>query len=361
MAQRKQLTWSELRVGLFVLVGLLILAVGIFYVTGAGFFGPKYRIKTYLPEVSGLSTGAPVRLDGVEIGNVDQIRLVPREPGKAPERLHNIEVGMRIDRKYQTDILTDSAASLVTEGLLGNRYVTITRGYTGVPLKEGQAVPGTEEKAIKEVVERSADVLSNLQALSDDIKDLINGVQRGRGTLGKLLTDEKVYNHLNSILDKGDQIVSNVQAGQGTIGKLFTSDDTAVKANQALDQINTILADLRAQKGTMGKLLYDPTLYDQAKEALTNGNAVLGDVRAGKGSLGKLATDETLYNKLRDASSNVSEATAKLNQNSNTAGKLFSDPQLYDNLTGVTGDMRKLIGDFRTNPKKFLHIKLSLF
>lgn len=361
MAQRKQLTWSELRVGLFVLVGLLILAVGIFYVTGAGFFGPKYRIKTYLPEVSGLSTGAPVRLDGVEIGNVDQIRLVPREPGKPPEHMHNIEVGMRIDRKYQTDILTDSAASLVTEGLLGNRYVTITRGYTGVPLKEGQAVPGTEEKAIKEVVERSADVLSNLQALSDDIKDLINGVQRGRGTLGKLLTDEKVYNHLNSILDKGDQIVSNVQAGQGTIGKLFTSDDTAVKANQALDQINTILADLRAQKGTMGKLLYDPTLYDQAKEALTNGNAVLGDVRAGKGSLGKLATDETLYNKLRDASSNVSEATAKLNQNSNTAGKLFSDPQLYDNLTGVTGDMRKLIGDFRTNPKKFLHIKLSLF
>jgi phospholipid/cholesterol/gamma-HCH transport system substrate-binding protein len=361
MALRKQLTWSELRVGLFVLVGLLVLAVGIFYVTGAGFFGPKYRIKTYLPEVSGLSTGAPVRLDGVEIGNVDQIRLVPREPGKAPERLHNIEVGMRIDRKYQNDILTDSAASLVTEGLLGNRYVTITRGYTGVPLKEGQAVPGTEEKAVKEVVERSADVLSNLQALSDDIEDLVHGVQRGRGTLGKLLTDEQVYDHLNSILTKGDQLVSNVQAGQGTVGKLFMSDDTSVKANQALDQINTVLADLRAQKGTMGKLLYDPALYDQAKEALTNGNAVLGDVRAGKGTLGKLATDDTLYNKLSDTSSNLSEATAKLNQNSSTAGKLFSNPQLYDNLTGVTGDMRKLIGDFRSNPKKFLHINLSLF
>ncbi len=361
MAQRKQLTWSELRVGLFVLVGLMILAGGIFYVTGAGFFGPKYRIKTYLPEVSGLSTGAPVRLDGVEVGNVDQIRLVPREPGKSPERMHNIEVVMRIDHKYQNDILTDSAASLVTEGLLGNRYVTITRGYTGVPLKEGQAVPGTEEKAIKEVVERSADVLSNLQALSDDIEDLVHGVQRGRGTLGKLLTDEQAYNHLSSILTKGDQIVSNVQAGQGTVGKLFMTDDTSVKADKALDQINTILADLRAQKGTMGKLLYDPTLYDQAKEALTNGNAVLGDVRAGKGTLGKLATDETLYNKLRDASSNVAEASAKLNQNTNTAGKLFSDPQLYDNLTGVTGDMRKLIGDFRTNPKKFLHIKLSLF
>jgi len=361
MAQRKQLTWSELRVGLFVLVGLLVLAVGIFYVTGAGVFGPKYRIKTYLPEVSGLSTGAPVRLDGVDVGTVDQIHLVQREPGKTPDRMHNIEVVMRIDRNYKKDILTDSAASLVTEGLLGNRYVTISRGYTGIPLEEGQAVPGTEEKAIKEVVERSADVLSNLKALSDDVQDMIDGVQRGKGTLGKLLTDDQAYNHLNSVLAKTDQIAANLQAGQGTIGRLLTTDDTAIKADKALDQINTILADLRAQKGTMGKLLYDPTLYDQAKEALTNGNAVLDDVRAGKGTLGKLATDETLYNKLRDTSSNLSEATAKLNQNSNTAGKLFSDPQLYDNLTGVTGDMRKLIGDFRTNPKKFLHIKLSLF
>lgn len=361
MAQRKQLTWSELRVGLFVLVGLLILAVGIFYVTGAGVFGPKYRIKTYLPEVSGLSTGAPVRLDGVDVGTVDQIHLVQRVPGKPPDHMHNIEVVMRIDKNYKPDILTDSAASLVTEGLLGNRYVTITRGYTGVPLEDNQAVPGTEEKAIKEVVERSADVLSNLQALSDDVKELINGVQRGKGTLGKLLTDDQAYNHLNSVLAKTDQIASNLQAGQGTIGKLLMTDDTSVKADKALDQINTILADLRAQKGTMGKLLYDPTLYDQAKEALTNGNAVLGDVRAGKGTLGKLATDETLFNKLRDTSSNLSDATAKLNQNTNTAGKLFSDPQLYDNLTGVTGDMRKLIGDFRTNPKKFLHIKLSIF
>ncbi len=361
MAQRKQLTWSELRVGLFVLVGLLILAVGIFYVTGAGVFGPKYRIKTYLPEVSGLSTGAPVRLDGVDVGTVDQIRLVKREPGKPPERMHNIEVVMRIDRNYKQDILTDSAASLVTEGLLGNRYVTITRGYTGVPVEDGQVVPGTEEKAIKEVVERSADVLSNLKALSDDVQDIIDGVQRGKGTLGKLLTDDQAYVHLNSILNKGDQIVSNVQAGQGTVGRLFMTDDTSVKADKALDQLNTILADLRAQKGTMGKLLYDPTLYDQAKEAITNSNALLADVRAGKGTFGKLATDETLYNKLRDTSSNLSDATAKLNQNDNTAGKLFSDPQLYDNLTGLTADMRKLIGDFRTNPKKFLHIKVTLF
>jgi len=361
MPRSKQLTWSELRVGLFVLVGLLILAVAIFYVTGVGMFGPKYRVKTYLPDVSGLATGAPVRLDGVEIGNVERITLVPREHGKPPDRMHNIEVGMRLDRNYQKDILTDSVATLATEGLLGNRYVNIQRGFSGAPVQDGQAVPGGVEKAIAQVVEGSADVLANLKALSEDVQDLVAGVQQGKGTLGKLLTDDQAYRHLNSILAKGDDIVTTVQSGQGTVGKLVMSDEMATKAEKTVDQLNTILADLRAQKGTLGKLLYDPTLYDQAKEALSNGNAVLGDVRAGKGTLGKLATDETLYNKLRDTSSNLSEATAKLNQNTNTAGKLFSDPQLYDNLTGLSGDARALISDFRKNPKKFLSIKLHIF
>ena len=361
MARGKQLTWSELRVGLFVLVGLLILAVAIFYVTGSGVWGPKYRLKTYLPEVAGLTAGAPVRLDGVEIGNVDRITLVPREHGKQPDHMKNIEIDMRLDRRYQGDILTDSAASLVTEGLLGNRYVNIQRGYTGVPLKEGESVPGAEEKAIKEVVERSADVLANLQALSDNIKDLVAGVQAGKGTLGKLLTDEQVYRHLNSLLAKGDEIATNVQSGQGTVGKLFMTEELYTKVDKGVDQANAIMSDVRAQKGTIGKLLYDPTLYDQAKEALANGNAVLGDVRAGKGTLGKLATDETLYNKLRDTSSNLSTATAKLNQGDNTAGKLFADPKLYDNLSGLTADMRTLIGEFRKNPKKYLSIKLNLF
>jgi phospholipid/cholesterol/gamma-HCH transport system substrate-binding protein len=361
MARGKQLTWSELRVGLFVLVGLLILAVAIFYVTGSGVWGPKYRLKTFLPEVSGLATGAPVRLDGVEIGNVERIAIVPRQNGKPPDKLHNIEVDMRLDRRFQNDILTDSVATLVTEGLLGNRYVNIQRGYTGTPIKDGQTVPGGEEKAIKEVVERSADVLSNLSALSSDVQDLINGVQQGRGTLGKLLTDDQAYRHLNNILAKGDEIASSVQEGKGTAGKLLMTNEMGDKVDNTLDQINTILADLRAQKGTLGKLLYDPTLYEQAKEAITNGNLMLGDARAGKGTVGKLLTDDALYNELRDTSSNLSEATSKMNKNDNTVGKLFSDPQLYDNLTAATGDLRTFLAEFRKNPKKYLTIRLTFF
>ena len=107
--------------------------------------------------------------------------------------------------------------------------------------------------------------------------------------------------------------------------------------------------------------MYDPSLYDEAKQAISSGNAVITDVRAGKGTLGKLVTDDALYTKLKETSDNVASATAKLNDNTTTVGKLFSDPKLYDSLTGLTGDLRLLIGEFRQNPKKFLRIKIAAF
>jgi phospholipid/cholesterol/gamma-HCH transport system substrate-binding protein len=351
MAQRKQLTWSELRVGLFVIVGLVILAVGIFYITGAGFLGPKYTLVTYLPEVSGLAAGAPVKLDGVVIGNVQDMKLIPRERGKAPEHSHNIMVSMRLDKKYQDDILTDSTASLVTEGLLGNRYVNIQRGYTGVPIKDGQAVPAGDV----------GDLMANFKTLSTEIQDILTDIRAGKGTLGKLVVDDQAYNNLNTLLSKGNQIVTDVQAGKGTLGRLVNNDELYAKVDKGVDQINTILSDVREQKGTIGKLMYDPSLYDQAKKALENGNAVMSDVRAGKGTLGKLATDDTLFTKAKDAITNIDTASAKLNKSDNTAGKLFNDPQLYDNITALSGEMRTLLADFRKNPKKFLSIRLSFF
>jgi phospholipid/cholesterol/gamma-HCH transport system substrate-binding protein len=351
MAQRKQLTWTELRVGLFVLVGLSVLGAGIFYVTGPGFFGPKYRLNTYLPDVSGLANGATVSVDGVAVGNVVSIEFATRHPDQKAEKAQNIQVVLRIEEKFQKYILTDSTAALVTEGLLGNKYINVTRGFTGVPLKNGETVPAA----------KSVDVMAQLGEVSTSVSNLLDGIKNGKGTLGKLVNDPGAYDHLNGVLAKTDSLITGVQEGHGTLGKLVASDEMYAKVDQSLDNVNGMLADARAGKGTIGKLLTDPTLYDQAKQALANGNGMIDDARAGKGSLGKMLTDDTLYNKLRDTSANLSTATAKLNDNTTTAGKLFSDPALYDNLAGLTGDMRLLIGDFRQNPKKFLHIKVSLF
>lgn len=361
MPQRKQLTWTELRVGLFVLVGIFILALAIFYVTGAGILAPKYRLRTYLPEVEGLTIGAPVRLDGIEVGNVDSVRVSPRILHQPPDPKRSIELVLRIDKRYQNEIRTDSTASLITEGLLGNRYVTIQRGFAGRPLTPDEEIPGREEKAMKLIVERGADLVQNLNAMSTEVREIIDGIKHGRGSLGKLLVDEAAYRSLTHSLNKVEHVVDRVEAGEGSLGKLVASDEFYNKVNSAAGHFDALLADVREQKGTLGKLVYDPSLHDSAKQFLEKGNAALADVRAGKGTLGKLATDETLYNEWRDVGANLESATAKLNSNQTTAGKFFTDPQFYDNLSGLAGDLRLLMGDFRQNPKKFLRVKFSIF
>lgn len=361
MPQRKQLSWTELRVGLFVLAGLFILAVAIFYVTGQGILGPKYRLRTYLPEVEGLGVGAPVRLDGVEIGNVDAINVVRLRPGEKPNRQRSIELVLRLDKRYKDDIRTDSNAGLITEGLLGNRYVSIHRGFIGAVLENDQEISGREEKAVKEIVERGAELAENLNAMSQQVREVVEGIQRGRGTLGKLLVDETAYNRLNTSLGRVDQIVASVQQGQGTLGKLVASDEMYQRVNSASIRLDTLLADVQGQKGTLGKLVYDPSIHDDAKQFLERAGGFWTDVRAGKGTLGKLATDESLYAKWRQTGENLEAATAKLNSNQTTAGKFFTDPQFYDNMTGLAGDMRLLLNDFRQNPKKFLRVKFAIF
>jgi phospholipid/cholesterol/gamma-HCH transport system substrate-binding protein len=357
MAQRKQITWSELRVGLFVLAGLFILAVGIFYVTGAGILGPKYRLYTYLPEVEGVAAGAPVRLDGVEIGNVEAIKLNPNPK----DRSQSIQLIMRIDSKYKDEIRTSSAASLITEGLLGNRYVTITRGMTGQILKPNDTVPGTEEVALKAMLDRGTVLMDKLSVLSTDITSMAEDVRQGKGTVGKLINDPALYDHLNATAEHFDSVSGTLAKGNGSLGKLLTSDDLYNQAHETVSNLNDVLGAVKDQKGTVGKLVYDPAAYNSAKSFLDNGNAVLSDVRAGKGSLGKFANDDSLFNNLRDASSNVKDASAKLNSNTGTAGKLFNDPALYDNLTGLTGDLRLLVSDFRQDPKKYLRIRVTIF
>ena len=361
MPQRKQVTWAQLRVGLLTLVGLFLIMVGILYVTGAGILAPKYQLRTYLPEVEGLTLGAPVRLDGVEVGNVDGIRIAAPSPGGKPDTSRNIEVIMRVDRHFQNNITTESRATLVTEGFLGNRYVDITRGFAGTPIPPQGEVPGTEEVAIKNVVQRGADLVENLGVLSKDVQGLVNGVRKGEGSLGKLLTDDQLYNHLNASSSRLDQMLAETQAGKNSLGKLLANDEMYQRINSAAQRVDRLLSEIEAQKGTLGKLVYDPTLYQNAKEFVDKANAFMADVRQGRGTLGKLATDDKLYDNLRDSAESLREITDKLSTGPGTFSRVVNDPQLYENLTGLSADLRLLIADIRQNPKKYLRIKLTIF
>ncbi|HET9402371.1 MAG TPA: MlaD family protein [Candidatus Acidoferrales bacterium] len=370
MAQRKQLSWSELRVGIFVVVGIAIVMIAIIYVTGtAGALAHKYTLVTYLPEVEGVTKGAPVSLDGIAVGNVDDVSVNPQSGSGDPNR--SIKLVLRVQTKYQNDIrtcgalkppaCTESTASLVTEGLLGNRYVNISRGYNGTPLQANAEVPGEEEKAMKQIVERGAELAENLNALTQQISDIVADVNHGKGTLGKFLNDDSIYNHFDSVSAKLDTMMSNIQAGQGTLGQLYVSRDMYDKFNGAVGRADDLLAAVQQQKGTFGKLIYDPALHDQAMGFIQRGDSILDDVKSGKGTAGKLVTDDTLFATWKQAGTNLSDATGKLNNDNGSLGRFLSDPKLYDNLAGLTGDMRLLMNDFRKDPKKFLRVRFSIF
>jgi phospholipid/cholesterol/gamma-HCH transport system substrate-binding protein len=361
MAHRKQLTWIELRVGLFVLAATILLVVVIFYVTAPGALGPKYRLRVYLPEVDGLTEGAPVRVDGVEVGNVERIVIATPKPGEVAPQNRNIEVDMRIQKSSQSYIRTDSMAGLITEGLLGNRYVNIDRGFVGRVLQNDEEIPGREEKALKQVVERSADLMDSLSSIARQASSVLEDVRSGRGSLGKFMVDPEAYNRLNSSLGSLDRMMGDIQAGKGTLGQLISNDEMYNRVDSVAARVDSVLEAVQNQKGTLGKLIYDTSMHDSAKQLIDNGNAVFADVRAGKGTLGKLATDDSLFAQYKQVGENLSSATAKLNSNEATVGKFFEDPKFYDNFSALAGDMRLLVGDFRKDPKKFLHVKFSVF
>jgi phospholipid/cholesterol/gamma-HCH transport system substrate-binding protein len=357
MAQRKQLTWSELRVGIFVLVGLVILAVAILWVTGVGFFGPKYQLRTYVSEAEDIQVGAPVTLDGVNVGNVQSIRLTPHPENRA----HGVTMVLQVSKKYQPDIRTDSRASLITSGLLGDRYVNISRGLKGPVIPDNGTVQSEEVPDIKQVVQRGADLMQSLGALTDDVRDVVTKIQNGHGTIGKFMNDPSLYNHLDAAATKFDDMATSIQEGKGTAGKLISSDDLYDKFDDTVTKADGVMTAVVQQKGTVGKLIYDPTMANEITGVAHKANGLLAGVQQGKGSLGKFVEDDALYDDLRDASANLRDVTGKLNNGQGTMGKFFTDPQLYDNLTGLTGDMRVLMTDFRKNPKKFLRIKLGIF
>lgn len=361
MAQQKQLTWTELRVGLFVLAGAVLLAVVIFYVTGGGGWGAKYRLRAFLPEVDGLTVGAPVRVDGVDVGNVEKISIAVPNPGEPASKDRNIEVDMRLQKDFQSYIRSDSSAVLITEGLLGNRYVDIDRGYVGRVLENDEEIPGREEKALKQVVERSADLMDNLSSITKQASAVLTDVRNGHGSLGKFMVDETAYNHLNSSLGNLDRMMAEIQAGKGTLGKLVTDDEMYTRVDSIAGRVDNVLEAVQNQQGTLGKLVYDAGIHESAKKLIDNSNAFFADVRGGKGTLGKLATDDSLFTQYKQAGENLASATAKLNSNEATIGKFFDDPKFYDNFAGLAGDMRLLVGDFRQDPKKFLHVKFSVF
>jgi len=141
----------------------------LFYLWSTGVFVPSYRLRVLTPEAAGLSVGAPVKLDGVSVGTVNAIRLAGAPAG--PER--RIELVLRIEKRYQETIRSDSTATLITEGLLGNRFVSIQRGFSGSVINPDGEIPFvlSESISFKQIIGSLAQKMDCQEKERDASKD----------------------------------------------------------------------------------------------------------------------------------------------------------------------------------------------
>ena len=358
MPQRQKVAWAQLRVGLMVLVSLIVLAVGIFFISGqVGFLSRRYELKTFFSGASGVREGSEVRLAGIPVGNVARIRVSPfNDPNKA------VEIDLKVSRHYQDQIRQDSVAQVETAGLLGEAYVDISRGSPSSPiLKNDATVQGKEGPDITAIIHNANDVVSNLRALSDTLNAITTQVKAGEGTVGKLIYDPSLYNRINATASGADKIVNNIQSGQGTVGKLMTDDQLYNRMVYTVNHMDEVLNDIQHGNGSMAKFIQDPSVYNNVKEMAAKGNTLLDNINKGQGTLGKLVTDDQLYNRLNSTVAHVDTITERIDKGEGTLGKLSTDPSMYNSLNASAKSLQEFLTEFRKNPKKYLTLRLHIF
>ena len=359
MPSQKQLKWSQLKVGLTVLVSSITLGVLILLMSGtAGLFTGKITLRSYFDNAGALREGAPVRLQGVDIGNVSGVRVV-YDPNR---RLTPVEVTLKVSTKYHRNLRKDSVTMLATAGVLGETYIDIDSAQAkGPEAQQGDELNTRETAQIEDVVRASQSTLQNLDALEKRVDRILAFIESGQGSIGKVIYDPSLYNRLNATVGQFQGLVNDVTSGKGSLGKLLVDDQLYKNANATVDKLNGIIDDLNAGKGTAGKFLKDPTLYNTANDTIANVKKLTDDVNAGKGALGLIAKNQEFADKLHNTMNKLSDLTDRLNSGQGTVGKLLQDPAMYNNTNQLLLNMQDLIKAVRENPKKYLTIHLKIF
>jgi phospholipid/cholesterol/gamma-HCH transport system substrate-binding protein len=356
LPSQKQLKWSQLKVGVTVIAAAITLGVLIVLMSGGGFFVSKITLKSYVFDAQGLRVGAPVRLSGVDIGNVKTIQVVRNRPTDP------VEVTMKVSTKYGFNLRKDSKVLLSTAGVLGETLINIDSSTaTGEPAADGDVLPSGVVKGYEDVMTAANSSLQNMDVLLKRMDRIIAFVESGQGSVGKLIYEPSLYNRVNATVGEFQKLVNEISEGQGSIGKLIANDELYQKANSTVDKVNKLIDDLNAGSGSAGKLLKDPTLYNNANQTVANVKQLTDDINAGKGALGKMAKDQEFANKLQNTMNRLSDLADRLDAGEGSAGKFLRDPTLYNNTNQLLTDTQELIKAVRQNPKKYLTIHLKLF
>jgi phospholipid/cholesterol/gamma-HCH transport system substrate-binding protein len=327
-------------------VALVITAVTIFTLTGSrGFFWQRYGLKTRFDNVAGLKSGSPVRVAGFEVGMVTGIDFAGEK----------IDVTVEVNKDQRERITTGSVARLGSISLLGESAVDITPSTKGTPIPDGGFIPqGKAPSQFSDITDQASQGL-------DELTKLIQDARGGKGTLGKLLTDDQLYADLTKFVATAGDVTRGIQEGQGTIGKLLKDPKAAQALEASLKNLEAMTQQINSGEGSIGRLLKDDTFARALTDTTAGLRELTGKINRGEGTAGKLITDPALFNRLNAVSERFDTLLARLNEGQGTAGQLLKDAKLYENMNGAVADLRALITAIQKDPKKYLNVKVSIF
>ena len=357
MPSAKRVAWAQLKVGVLAGIAMVILGVVVFLITGdKSLFQKRVVVYTYLDDSAALTDGSDVRVNGIHVGKVGRVELTG-----SSQRLRVVRVHLEVDAGKLSQIPDDSIAGISAANVLGTKYINIKRGSSVNPVRPGGELKSKDVSNFDELFEQGNATLASLRGLLLRIENVVGEVERGGGSIGKLIYDTQLYDNLNGTAAEARKIVAQLNTGKGTISRLFYDDTLHEDFRKTIARMDSLVEGLQQGQGTLGRLLKDPALHEDTRKTIAEFRQVAADLNAGKGSAGKFLKDEAFHKQIAGLITRMDSLIERINRGEGTLGQLVVNPQMYESLNGVTREMRALMKDFRANPKKFLSIKLGLF
>ena len=357
MPSEEKKSWAKLKVGLLATVALIIFSVLVFVLTSShGFFKSRTDLYVYLDDSAAIALGSPVRLNGIDVGRIAAVNLTG-----STQPNHIVRVTLEVDDEFLKSIPVDSRAMIAAENLLGTKYINIKKGRETATVQKGSELKSLDTREFDDVVQQGYSALASLDGILKKVDGIIDSVQVGKGTIGKLLADDQLYNRAMSIANEVQKLTETLNSDKGTLGKLMHDEQLYDDVRGTVTRVNTLMDGLQQGEGTAGKLLKDPALYDETRATIADVRRLLAGINNGEGDIGKLVKTDEIHQQLKATMGRLDTILDKVNGGQGTLGQLLVNPSLYESLDGTTKEMNGLMKDFRANPKKFLRIQLKLF
>ena len=183
----------KVRLGLFIAGGILLFVIAIFLIgRQQNLFNPVFKISTLFYNVSGLQVGNNVRFSGINVGTVNDIRIINDS---------TVRVEMLVRKNVQQFIKADSEAGIGSEGIIGDRVLILTQGSNEAPIaKDGQQIVSTEPVETDAIMKSLLSTAINAEIITNELAEIMVNINSGQGTIGRLIQDTTIAENLNQTI-----------------------------------------------------------------------------------------------------------------------------------------------------------------